>query len=329
MDTDTVISIPERIMERLKKAGYGVAYHGTVEVCHWTKKSLRHQGVCYKRVFYGIDTHRCFEFSPAGMMCHFRCHFCWRPTEFMRKIELEPDAVLGPEELMEALDKERRRLMSGYPGTPAIDKTLLKEALEPTHYAISLSGEPTLYPRLPELIKYLKSLPKTRSVFLVTNGAEPEMLRKLEEQDALPTQLYLSVNAPNKELFRKIVHPMVDASWERFMESVDLLSRIRTRTVIRMTMIRGFNDLEGLIPEYVELLKKANPHFIEVKSYMHVGFSTMRLTKSHMLRHDEIKAYAMRLVEQLGGIYRYMDEYPPSRIVVLQNTRRYVDRWIP
>ncbi len=328
MDTDTKISIPEKIKDRLKKAGYGVAFHGTVEICHWTKKSLRNQGVCYKRVFYGIDTHRCFEFSPAGMMCHFRCHFCWRPTEFMRVIEMDREYVLNPEPLMEALTKERRRLMSGYPGTPAIDKSLLKEALKPTHYAISLSGEPTLYPKLPELIKYLRSLPKTRSIFLVTNGAEPEMLKRLEEEDALPTQLYLSVNAPNKELFHKIVHPMINMSWNRFLRSIDFLSKTKTRAVVRMTMIKGWNDSIDLIREYVELLRRANPHFIEIKSYMHVGFSTMRLSKSNMMSHEEIKEYAMSLLQHLNG-YRYMDEYPPSRIVVLQNTRRYVDRWIP
>ncbi len=325
--TMNMIVIPEKLRDRLEKAGYGVSLHGTVEVCHWTKKSLRNRGVCYKKVFYGIDTHRCFEFSPAGMMCHFRCVFCWRPTRFMRIIDMGDDEVADPEELMFYLELERRRLMSGYKGTPAIDKELLKEAYLPTHYAISLSGEPTLYPKLPKLIKLLKSLPSTRSIFVVSNGANPDMLIRLYEEDALPTQLYISMNAPNEKLFKRIVHPMVGGAWDNFLRSLEIISWIPTRTVIRFTLIKGLNDKREYMNEYVRLLKKANPHFIEIKSYMHVGFSIDRLGKENMLTHDEIRSYSMDLLDLLNG-FEFMDEYPPSRVVVLQNMERYVDRWI-
>jgi len=247
--------------------------------------------------------------------------------EFMKKIHLSPDEVDDPKSLMDGILKERRRLLSGYPGNPKVDKEKLKEALEPTHYAISLSGEPTLYPYLPELIKYLRSLPKTRSIFVVTNGMEPDMIRRMMDEDALPTQLYLSMNAPNRELFVKITRPIIKDAWDRFIESLKLLSKVNTRTIVRMTMIKGLNTDDKYIPEYVELLKIGNPHFIEVKSYMHLGFSTKRLKKSNMLTHDEIREYSMKLLEYLPN-FKFMDEYPPSRIVVLQNMERYVDRWI-
>jgi len=322
-----IIEIPDRIIRQLKKAHYGVYHHSTVELCHWTKKSLKNEGDCYKKVFYGIDTHRCVEFSPAGMMCHMKCIFCWRPMEFMKKIHLSPDEVDDPKSLMDGILKERRRLLSGYPGNPKVDKEKLKEALEPTHYAISLSGEPTLYPYLPELIKYLRSLPKTRSIFVVTNGMEPDMIRRMMDEDALPTQLYLSMNAPNRELFIKITRPIIKDAWDRFIESLKLLSKVNTRTIVRMTMIKGLNTDDRHIPEYADLLKIGNPHFIEVKSYMHLGFSTKRLKKSNMLTHDEIREYSMKLLEYLPN-FKFMDEYSPSRIVVLQNMERYVDRWI-
>lgn len=328
MKEKRVIQIPERIIQQLKKAHYGVYNHSTVELCHWTKKSLKNEGECYKKVFYGIDTHRCVEFSPAGMMCHMKCIFCWRPMEFMKKIYMDPNEVDDPQTLMEGIIKERRRLLSGYPGTPKVDKEKLKEALDPTHYAISLSGEPTLYPYLPELILYLRSLPKTRSIFVVSNGMEPDMIKKMMEMDALPTQLYISMNAPNEELFIKITRPVIKDAWSRFLKTLELISKVNTRTIIRMTMIKRLNTDEKYIPEYVKLLKTANAHFIEVKSYMHVGYSTRRLKKSNMLRHEEIKNYALKLLEYLPN-YKFMDEYPPSRIVVLQNMERYVNRWIP
>ena len=43
-----------------------------------------------------------------------------------------------------------------------------------------------MYPRLPELIRYLNSMEATKSVFLVTNGQEPEMVQRLQDEDALP-----------------------------------------------------------------------------------------------------------------------------------------------
>ena len=81
-DQDNLIQIKPAIAAQLKKAKYGVADHSTVELCHWTKKSFKHEGSCYKHQFYGILTHRCMEFSPAGMYCENRCVYCWRPMEF-------------------------------------------------------------------------------------------------------------------------------------------------------------------------------------------------------------------------------------------------------
>jgi len=323
-----VLKIPEDLARKLRKAHYGVYNHSTVEICHWTKKSLKNEGDCYKKIFYGIDTHRCVQFSPAGMICNMKCIFCWRPAEFMERISMSPDEVDDPEELMEGILRERRRLLSGYPGNPKVDMRKYREALAPNHYAISLSGEPTLYPKLPELIKYLRSRPLTRSIFLVTNGVVPEMLERLMNEDALPTQLYISMNAPNERLFRAINRPLVRNAWRLWLRSLDLMAEMKTRTVIRFTLIRGLNSDEKYMQQYAELIRRANPHFVEIKSYMHLGYSTRRLKAENMLDHSEIKEYAEKLLRYLPE-FSYMDEHPPSRIVVLQNEERKVDRFIP
>ncbi|MCG2870587.1 MAG: hypothetical protein L7H10_07545, partial [Vulcanisaeta sp.] len=120
-------------------------------------------------------------------------------------------------------------------------------------------------------------------------------------------------------------------AWERWLRSLELLSKLNTRTVIRITLIRSLNYDEKYIPEFAKLMLIGNPHFIEVKSYMHLGHSTFRLSRSDMLTHEEVREWAMKLLEEInrqGGSFRYMDEDPPSRIVVLQNMGRYVDRWI-
>ena len=325
---DELIQIKPGVLQQLKKAKYGVADHSTVELCHWTKKSFKNEGSCYKHKFYGISTHRCMEFSPAGMHCENRCVYCWRPMEFYDSLKMEPEKVAEPKEILENLMGERKKLIMGYYGNPANDKEKLDESLFPSHYAISLSGEPTMYPKLPELIKYLKTLESTKSIFLVTNGQEPEMLKRLQDEDALPTQLYLSTNAADYESFIRINQPRYDDSWERWNESLDMLKELDTRTVLRITLIRDYNTQEEMIPAFASMFKKASPHFIEIKSYMHVGRSTNRLERNNMLELDEVMKFSKTVAEK-SEIFSIIDESFVSRIALLQNNQRFIDRWIP
>lgn len=325
---EELIQIKPRIAQQLKKAKYGVADHSTVDLCHWTRKSFKNEGDCYKHKFYGISTHRCMEFSPAGMYCENRCVYCWRPMEFYDSMKMEPEKVAEPEQIVSKLMAERRKLIMGHYGDARHEKKKLDESLLPAHYAISLSGEPTMYPKLPDLIKYLKTLSETKSIFLVTNGQEPEMLQKLRDEDALPTQLYLSTNAADYESFLKINRPKYDDSWQRWNTSLKMLSKLDTRTVLRITLIKDYNDDEKMIPAFAKMIKDASPNFIEIKSYMHIGRSTNRLEHENMLDMDEVRNFATKLAEQ-SEIFSVMDESYVSRIVVLQNKERFIDRIIP
>lgn len=325
---DRLIQIRPAISEQLKKAKYGISDHSTVELCHWTKKSFKHEGSCYKHKFYGISTHRCMEFSPAGMYCENRCVYCWRPMEFYDSMSMEPDKVAEPEDILKNLMAERKKLINGYYGDSRNDKQRLDESLLPSHYAISLSGEPTMYPKLPELIKYLNSLEATKSVFLVTNGQEPDMIKRLQDEEALPTQLYLSTNAADYESFIRINKPKYDDSWERWNRTLDMLKDLKTRTVLRVTLIRNYNDNKEMIPKFAKMFRESSPNFIEIKSYMHIGRSTNRLEHSNMLEMEEVKNFSQQVAKE-SEIFSIMDESIVSRISVLQNNQRFIDRWIP
>src|SRR5919109_44842 len=327
MAKDNLIQITSQVKSKLQKAKYGVYNHSSVELCHWTKKSFADQGNCYKHKFYGISTHRCMEMTPTAMNCENRCVYCWRPTEFYDTLEMPTELVDEPDVIVQKLLDERKKLINGFYGNNKNDKKKLDESLLPTHYAISLSGEPTMYPKLPQLIRYLKTLKATKSIFLVTNGQEPQMLNRLADEDALPTQLYLSTNASNRKTFYRINRPRHRDAWERWLESLRFLATVDTRTVLRMTIIREYNDNTKFIEELADMMKQADPHFIELKSYMHIGMSTQRLKKNNMLEMNEIRNFAAKLCAKMRS-FKVMDESEISRIVVLQNEVRYVDRWI-
>lgn len=326
--SDNLVQISPLATIKLKKAKYGVSNHSAVELCHWTKKSFTDGGTCYKHKFYGISTHRCMEFTPAAMNCENRCVYCWRPTEFYDTLNMPEELVDQPETIVNNLLEERKKLIVGYYGNKKANKEKLDESLLPQHYAISLSGEPSMYPKLPGLIKYLRSLDNTKSIFLVTNGQEPEMLYRLAQEDALPTQIYLSTNASNRKMFHLINRPKYKDAWDRWNRSLSFLSNVNTRTVVRITMIRGYNSSMKFLPEFAHVIRIANPHFIELKSYMHVGMSILRLEASHMLEMSEVRQYAKGLDNSLSE-FSIMDESEISRIVVMQNNQRFVNRWIP
>jgi tRNA wybutosine-synthesizing protein 1 len=251
---NNLIQITPQLKARLQKAKYGVYNHSSVELCHWTKKSFAEEGNCYKHKFYGISTHQCMEMTPTAMNCENRCIYCWRPTEFYDTLQMPEELVDEPDIIIEQLMAERKKLINGFYGDPKNNKKKLDESLLPAHYAISLSGEPTMYPKLPQLIKYLRSLKATKSIFLVTNGQEPDMLKRLAVEDALPTQIYLSTNASNKKMFYQINRPRHRDAWERWWESLRLLATLNTRTVLRMTLIKGYNDSYDFVREFANMM---------------------------------------------------------------------------
>lgn len=313
-----------KIEKQLRNAKYGVHNHSAVQICAWTKKSLHNESVCYKQKFYGIDTHRCMEFSPSAVVCQQNCIFCWRPMEFMRFRGMEASETDGPEEVYEKLVEERRKLLSGFPGDGKTDMEKHGESLKPNHFAISLSGEPTIYPKLPELVRFLKDLPETRSVFIVTNGQEPEMMEKLAK--SLPTQIYLSVNAPSQMLFEMVNRPVYKDGWERFLRSLEIFGRMKTRRVLRLTMIKGMNMDSPYVKQYADIIRKGNPHFIEVKAYMWIGFSRKRLKEENMPLHEDIRKFAKEIERETD--FEIIDEKEDSRVVLLENKEERVERFI-
>ena len=221
----------------------------------------------------------------------------------------------SPEEIVEGCIKAQLDILSGYKGNPKTIKEKYKEALTPKHAAISLTGEPTLYPRLGELIESFHR--RGFTTFLVSNGTIPEALANLSEE---PTQLYISLCAYDERTFAETCRPQVPKAWEKLNETLSLLPSFKCPTVIRLTMVRHLNF--GHPELYAQLIKKANPTYVEPKAYMHVGFSRLRLGFENMPTHREIRNFAFELAEELG--YNVLDEAPESRVVLLSRLQKAI-----
>ena len=313
------IKVSESCTKDLEKKRYRIlGTHGAVEICTWTKKALKREGVCYKQKFYGVDTHRCAQITPLVLWCDQNCIYCWRPMEEMKMARITEENVDDPETLVDDIASKRWNLLNGMPGNAKVDKKLLEEAKVPTHYAISLSGEPTMYPRLGEMVKLIKKMPETRTIFIVTNGQNPKAILKLKNENALPTQLYVSLTAPNKKIFSFVSRSVHPDGWERLIKTLEIFADLPTRRVIRLTLIKGINDSESCIAEFSKLIEMSKADFVEIKAYMHIGYSQHRLEKHNMPSHDYVKKFSMKLLDALPS-FEYSDESEPSRIVLLKN----------
>lgn len=320
------MKIPENVKSILKKQHYEiVGEHSAVQICRWTKKSIRDEGVCYKEKFYGIKSHLCCQMTPAVMWCPNKCLHCWRAVELTIGSELSGKTD-SPKEIIDGCILAQRKLLEGFNIDKNSKKKQLskanyekyKEALEPTQFAISLSGEPTTYDKIGELIEELRKRNKTS--FLVTNGLYPKKIKELIEKKQLPTQLYISVNSPNEEMWKKFHRSTKKDGWKRLLESLKLMSQIKTRTVFRMNLIKDLNMEEQYIAEYAKLIELSKPKFVEVKGFMSVGYSRERLGYERMPTDLEMKIFCEKLAKKTG--LKILDSHEFSRAFVLGKNKK-------
>ena len=304
------MSLTRTQVEKLESSGYrfvGSHNHAAAKICHWTKQSILDRGVCYKEKFYGIESHRCLQMSPAVPNCQQKCEFCWRDLSYTQtQWDGEYD---DPKTIIDEAIEAQNNLLCGFFGNDKANKEKLEESKTPTNAAISLAGEPMLYPEIDELIAEFNR--RNFTTFVVSNGQCVDKLKNLENE---PYQLYLSLDAPTKKIYNEVCQPQISEGWDNLNQSLDTLASFNSRTCIRTTCVKGRNMIN---PEkYGELIKKSNPDFVEIKAYMCVGSSRYRLTPDNMPTFDEVKSFAQKIGENCGK--KIVNESEVSRVVLLQ-----------
>lgn len=311
--------ITENQKKQLEKQGYRiVGNHSALKTCLWVKNKLTRNQGCYKNKFYGINSHQCLQMTTS-MYCANRCKICWRSEKapISKKwygIVDEPDFIID-----ESI-KKHIKLLQGFKGNEKADKKLIKEMENVKHAALSLIGEPITYPKINELLE--KFHKRKISTFLVTNAQNPEQIKKIKKS----TQLYLSLDAPNKKLLKEIDSPLFPDYYERLLKSLKFLSEKKFRTCIRLTIIKGINDID--LKGYKKLIELGNPDFIEVKAFMRLGPSRKIYEWDNMPSHEYIAEFAEKLIKYLPD-YEIASEHKPSSVVLLMKKslkgKRFID----
>ena len=319
------VTVPRHVRELMEKQGYKfILNHSALKPCYWFRKAIMEGKTCYKHKFYGIPTWRCIQMTPTASFCNLQCLYCWRlnvsdvsPKDRWQEVPDEGSVWDDPEEIAEESIRIHKMLVQGYKGVKVFKKEWVYEAEEPKHAAISLTGEPTLYPYIGGLVEAYSK--RGMTTFIVTNGTLPERLERIEKE---PSQLYVTVPAPNEKLYNMITRPLWPDAWERLNKTLSLLQSFTSPTVMRIPMIKGFNMDETSLKQFAEMVKKYQPTYVEPKAYMWVGYSRRRLTRENMPTHEEVREFALKLANLTG--YNVLDEAPESRIVLLSRLEKAI-----
>jgi tRNA wybutosine-synthesizing protein 1 len=305
----------------LTKQGYSiVGSHSGVKICRWTKSALRGRGSCYKYSFYGIASHQCMETTPS-LSCSNKCVFCWRhgtnPVGTTWRWVVDP-----PEMIFDGVKAGHYKKIKMMRGVPGVRAERFSEAMRIRHCALSLVGEPIFYPHINEFTAMLHK--EHISSFLVCNAQHPDQLTALKPV----TQLYVSIDASNKESLRKIDRPLHRDFWERFQRCLDILreKRFQHRTVFRLTLVKGFN-IEDEAEGYADLVEKGLPCFVEVKGVTYCGTSSSAgagLTMQNVPFYEEVCAFVEALnaaLERRGLNYGIAAEHAHSCCILIASNR--------
>jgi tRNA wybutosine-synthesizing protein 1 len=286
--------VTPRQAEQLKKEGYKlIGTHSAVKLCRWTKHQLRGRGGCYKHTFYGITSYQCMEATPS-LACANKCVFCWRhhKNPVGKEWRWKTD---DPQFIVEQAVQTHVNMIKETKGIPGVQMDRWKEAHTVRHCALSLVGEPIMYPRINEFLSELHH--REISTFLVTNGQHPQAIESL-----LPiTQLYVSVDAPTKESLIAIDRPLFQDAWDRLKQSLVSLKNKGQRTVARLTVVKGWNSDE--VSGYAKLIALGHVSLVEIKGVTFCGKSdASNLNMSNSPWHHEVVDLAKTLQAELNRI---------------------------
>ena len=327
-ESQEMVPVTSPTYAALTKQGYTIiGSHSGVKICRWTKSALRGRGSCYKYSFYGIKSHLCMETTPS-LSCSNKCVFCWRhgtnPIGTTWRWKVDP-----PDMIFLAAKEAHLKKIKMMRGVPGVRAERFQEAMKIRHCALSLVGEPIFYPHINDFLRLLHQ--DKISSFLVCNAQHPEQLEALQ----VVTQLYVSIDASNRESLRKVDRPLHRDFWERFLKCLDIIreKRFRMRTVYRLTLVKGFN-IEDEAEGYADLVARGLPCFVEVKGVTYCGTSSSAsagLTMQNVPFYEEVVAFVEALNEALGrrGLdYGIAAEHAHSCCILLASSRFFIDgKW--
>ena len=183
------------------------------------------------------------DLSPNSKQCNFDCLYCeLEKAKTVDKMTTYPSVL----EVITAIKKSFEK-------HPQIDVI-----------TITANGEPTLYPKLDELIDEINKIKNDTKTMILSNGStiyKEEVFNTLLKLDTVK----LSLDCVSEKCFKKLdrIHSGIDI--EKMIESmINFRKETKNRFVLEILFVKTLNDKDEEIELLYETVKKINPHRVDI-----------------------------------------------------------------
>lgn len=171
------------------------------------------------------------DLSPSLKQCNFDCLYC--ELSPMSTVEMQKEVIEVPD-IIEQL------------------KSHLNDRIDVI--TLTANGEPTLYPKLDELIDKIDKVKNNTQTLILTNSAtliKEQVFKTLLKLD----QVKLSLDAVSSDVFKKIDRPHDNIKIEDIVKNIVKFSKLyKGKLFIEILFVHGLNDTKEEVSKLNNLL---------------------------------------------------------------------------
>ena len=183
------------------------------------------------------------DLSPSKKQCNFDCLYC----------ELEPAKTIEKMDIFPSVNEIINAIKESFKNHPKIDVI-----------TITCNGEPTLYPKLNDLIDEIDKIKGETKTLILSNGST---IYKKEIFDALLKIdiVKLSLDCVSEKCFKKLDRQNKNVEIEKIVPSMIEFSQKTTKDfVLEILFVKDVNDKDKEIELLFNAVKQINPKRVDI-----------------------------------------------------------------
>ncbi|MCG3675078.1 radical SAM protein [Aliarcobacter butzleri] len=183
------------------------------------------------------------DLSPSKKQCNFDCLYC----------ELEGSKTVDKMDTFPSVDEIIKAIKESFKNHPKIDVI-----------TITCNGEPTLYPKLSELIDEINKIKGETKTLILSNGStiyKKEIFEALLKIDIVK----LSLDCISEKCFKKLDRQNKSVEIEKIVPSmIEFSQKTKKDFVLEVLFVKDINDKDEEIELLFNATKQINPKRVDI-----------------------------------------------------------------
>lgn len=183
------------------------------------------------------------DLSPSKKQCNFDCLYC----------ELEGAKTVDKMDTFPSVDEIIKAIKESFKNHPKIDVI-----------TITCNGEPTLYPKLSELIDEINKIKGETKTLILSNGStiyKKEIFEALLKIDIVK----LSLDCISEKCFKKLDRQNKSVEIEKIVPSmIEFSQKTKKDFVLEVLFVKDINDKDEEIELLFNAVKQINPKRVDI-----------------------------------------------------------------